>query len=551
MKTSIRSHHLAGVAVALAPAVGFAQVSAPTYHMTSLPGAGTQEARAYAINAVGQTVGMAPAEGDDAGNHSMLWFNGITTDLDGVVHFELLHPYFGVAKHEAYGISNGGQVVGTHQLEIECVPTILMTMAYVLQPAVLSDLATPYAGDAVIRLGTFGPFCIAHDSAATDVSNANHVVGWADVNTRAGITHAFIVVPANGTWGVDVLPPPTDPGDPPGEGVNDLMIDLHTLDAFSAVSAATAVNDYGVVTGYSYTITNTLNGQAAYHAFRIVPQGGVWYVDAGNGPCGPCGSNGQDSLSPCGQCGTNALMQSIGTLGGLNSWGRGINNAGVIVGESETADRHVRGFKWENGVMTDLGTLGGHNSSAAGINELGHIVGWAEDNRGSRRACVWINGQIFDLNSRLLATQGGGTQLQEARDINDHGQVVGWARGTDGTRVIETAFELRIATQAEIDEANAIVAGQQDSGDDDDGSTGGGGTGGGGSSGGGGTGGTGTGVQVDGTPENLDGSNGSGEDGGVGVGGAAGPAGLCGTGLASMASIMLVGLAARRFVRRR
>jgi probable HAF family extracellular repeat protein len=203
----------------------------------------------------------------------------------------------------------------------------------------------------------------------------------------------------------------------------------------------------------------------------------------------------------------------------------------------------VRAFKWENGVMTDLGTLGGDNSSAAGINELGHIVGWAEDSRGSRRACVWINGQISDLNSRLLATQGGGTQLQEARDINDHGQIVGWARGTSGTEQIETAFALRIASQAEIDEANAIVAGQQTSSDDSDGVDN-------GVPGGTSTSGAGTGVQVDGTPQNLDETEGGG-DGAVDGGGVAGPAGLCGTGLASRAPFMLVGLAAVRFARRR
>src|SRR5262245_57065975 len=247
MQACIRSYRLAGVGLALGPAFAAAQVSnAPTYHLNALPGSAPQEARAYAINAVGQTVGMAPPGYDDDGNHSMLWFNGISTDLDGVVHFELLHPYFGVAKHEAYDTSNGGQIVGTHQLDIECDPVqTRMTMAYVLQPAVLSDLGTPFAGDAVIRLGTFGEFCTAPDSAATAVSNANHVVGWADKNSRAGITHAFMVVPQNGTWGVDVLPPSSGPTDPPGDQVNDLMIDLWTLDAFSAVSAATAVNDYG------------------------------------------------------------------------------------------------------------------------------------------------------------------------------------------------------------------------------------------------------------------------------------------------------------------
>lgn len=545
MHSSHRVVRLAGVSSAALVILGGAQAAGqatalPTYKLTTLE-TNDQTAAAYGINSVGQVVGSVQV-GEN--RHSHLWFNGDTNDLHNVVHFIMQHPYFGIGKHEAFAISNGGQIVGTAQLKVDCQPDdIDVTTAFILMPGVLTDLATPYAGDALINLRTLGGnLCVAHDSAATAISNANHVVGWADKNAPAGDTHAFVVAPQGGNWFVDILPLP--PADPSPDGINDNMTDLGTLDVFSSVSAATGVNDYGVVVGYSYTATNTLNGQAGYHAFRIVPQGGVWFIDAGDGPCSPCLSNGRES--DCGSCGSNSLMDDLGTLGGLNSWARGINNAGVIVGESDTADRHVRAFKWVNGVMTDLGTLGGDNSSASRINDNGDIVGWAEDSSGTRKAVVWINGQIRNLNSSLLATDGGATQLQEARDINDHGQICGWGRTTLGSDTILAPFTLRIASQAEIDEANAIVAGDQVTSDSDSNA---------GSNTGGGTGGTGngTGVVVEGTPQNpgdATSDSGSGDTSGGGdVSSATG--GLCGAGLANFAPLMLAGLVAMRLRARR
>ncbi|MBI5864998.1 MAG: hypothetical protein HZB38_10925 [Planctomycetes bacterium] len=506
-----RLARLSALAIVLGSTVASAQLSATTtYKLLNLPTAGEENARAYGINSVGQAVGTTVPAGDTQA-HSILWFNDITTDLHDAVHNVMLHPYFGIGVHEAYTISNGGQIGGTHQVRYRCDPEeIDMTQAYILSPGVLSDLGTPYPGDALVNLGTFGNVCSAHDSAVTCISNANHAVGWADVQTQLGITHAFLVTPQNGRWYAGA---PINQG-----GNNTLMVDLSTLDAYSAVSAATGVNDYGVVVGYSYTITNTLNGQSAYHAFRVVPAGGLWFVDAGDG--------------------SNALMEDIGTLGGLNSWARGVNNAGVIVGESDTSDRHVRAFKWENGVITDLGTLGGDNSSASRINDNGDIVGWAEDANGARKGVVWIGGQIYDLNLRLIATDGSGVQLREARDINEHGQIVGWAKTVSGTQQIETAFMLRIASQAEIDEANAVVAGTSTGGDQ--GSTGNLGSGGGSS----------TAVSIEGTPENLgDGTSNPTTDGGGGTSAAAG--GLCGFGLANMMPFMLLGLVAMRWTARR
>lgn len=428
-----------------------------TYKLVSLGDGGVDSAAVYGINATGQAVGYAVPSGT-TDFHSIEWFNGITTDLDGVIHFLLRHPYFGVGVHQSFAISNAGQVVGNARLKIKCSEEeFIVQTAYILSPAVLSDLGTSYPGDSVVNLRTLGDLCSAHDSSAVAISNTGHVVGWADRNTFAGDTHAFLVVPVNGTYYVDAFNNFTNA--PGGDGISDIVVDLGTIDRNSTVSAATGVNDFGVVVGYSYTRTNTLNGQTAYHAFRIVPQGGVWYVDAGDGPCGPCNQYGYGNPPPCTGCGSNALMESLGTLGGLNSWARGINNAGVIVGESDTADRHVRAFKWQNGVMTDLGTLGGDNSSASRINDNGDIVGWAETASGTRRAVVWTNGRIIDLNTSLLVGTNPNMTLTEARDINEHGQIVGWGVASSGSSASRKPFMVRRATQAEVDEAIAKAAG--------------------------------------------------------------------------------------------
>lgn len=466
--------------------------AAQTYKFVAIDSTATN-AQPYAVNASGQTVGWAVT--DDMSTHAYYWFNGDVTDLENVVHFSLRHPYFGVGYHQAFDISDGGQVVGNARLIVKCMEVdITAQTAFVLSPAVLTDFGTPYPGDALVNLGTFADLCVAHDSTAVGISNTNLVVGWADKDTVAGVSHAFLSAPSGTGWP---------------------LTDLGTLDGGSNVSSATAVNDSGVVVGYSYTSMGTLNGNAAYHAFRVVPSGGLWFTDTN--------ANG-----------ANDLMQDLGTLGGLNSWARGINNAGVIVGEADTAAAYVHAFKWENGTMTDLGTLGGKYSSASSVNEDGVIVGWAEDARGVRKAVAWINGTIRDLNTALLPTDSPGMTMTEARDVNENGVIVGWgsAGGSDGAKA---AFQLRLASAAEIAEANAVVAGQTTSNSGSSGSSSGGSTGNDGD------------VLIPVDPGSAVGDGTSTTDDGTGI--TPTVTGACGTGFASMLPLTLLGIVLSRRMR--
>ena len=118
-------------------------------------------------------------------------------------------------------------------------------------------------------------------------------------------------------------------------------------------------------------------------------------------------------------------MRDLGTLGGSYSSAKGINDAGVIVGEAEalvSGTTYLHAFMDAGTSMTDLGTLGGITSSASAINSAGHVVGYATDANEVASAFLY-NGSLMINLSDLIPPASGFTNLASADAINDASQI--------------------------------------------------------------------------------------------------------------------------------
>jgi probable HAF family extracellular repeat protein len=207
-------------------------------------------------------------------------------------------------------------------------------------------------------------------------------------------------------------------------------------------SQATAINDLGQVVGYS-----NVPGDAAAHAFVWTLAGGMQDIhDFSGGTTFPWDINDQGQVAGVYfPNGTNGGSQGsfTGTItGGLQVLGTtldgaealGINAAGVIVGWSAPAAGELnQAYRWTGSVKNYLGTLGGASSVAMAVNDAGEVVGRSDT--GIRRsgalqhvAFLWTVGE--GMKSLGLSS---GTDYGQAWDINESGWVVGevWqARGS-------------------------------------------------------------------------------------------------------------------------
>jgi probable HAF family extracellular repeat protein len=178
------------------------------------------------------------------------------------------------------------------------------------------------------------------------------------------------------------------------------VTDLGTLGGTE--SSGSALNAGGQVAGSSYTI-----GDAGQHAY-------LWKPTVSGGASG--------------------AMTDLGTLGGTQSFGNGLNASGQVAGESfTTSDAATHAFLWKpttpggtSGTMHDLGTLGGTSSYGYGINASGEVTG-ASDKTGDSKTHTFLwkpatpngtSGTMFNLGSL------GGTE-SNGGGINASGQVAG------------------------------------------------------------------------------------------------------------------------------
>jgi len=123
----------------------------------------------------------------------------------------------------------------------------------------------------------------------------------------------------------------------------------------------------------------------------------------------------------------------LGTLGGLRSAGRSINDKGQVVGYAENSLGLERATLFDptgNGNNIDLGTLDGQYSKANSINRDGQIVGQASTVSGYFHATLFQ--PTGGGNNIDLGTLGG--YRSKASSINNNGQIVGWAQIASGER---------------------------------------------------------------------------------------------------------------------
>lgn len=117
-------------------------------------------------------------------------------------------------------------------------------------------------------------------------------------------------------------------------------------------------------------------------------------------------------------------LTDLGSLGGPNTQGQDINDAGQVVGWSQTAAGQYHAFRWENGAMVDLSAVAGEFSSAVAINEKGEILLKSSAVEGDK-TLLYANGQVTDLKNFGFA-------YAVPADLNNRGEIVGWLKTEQG-----------------------------------------------------------------------------------------------------------------------
>lgn len=205
-------------------------------------------------------------------------------------------------------------------------------------------------------------------------------------------------------------------------------------------SYAAAINNGGAVVGHASASPNNFGV-----AFSDAPGGAMQFFNPFNGlhsqgkginDAGQVVGWGDDFTNNHAFLLSNGTVTDLGTLGGTSSGASAINKSGQVAGESSTAgDGASHAYLYANGKMSDLGTLGGNDSWGTAINDAGVVAGYSTiDGTGERtHAFLYRDGVMSDLGTTA------GLDHAEAYGINNAGQVVGYAWGA-GSPLDERAF---------------------------------------------------------------------------------------------------------------
>jgi probable HAF family extracellular repeat protein len=227
-----------------------------------------------------------------------------------------------------------------------------------------------------------------------------------------------------------------------------------------------AINDSGQVAGGDYTVAIDRGFPIRWEGTTatIVPTLGGGFINSALA----INNNGQmagssyfsGNFKPV-RWDFNSIVQ-LDTLGGTAGTAGGINDVGVVVGQSRiTNDEATHATLWNGTSATDLGTLGGTGSTAIDINNKGQIVGWGNISGDQSEHGIFWNSSTATAED--LGTLGGDTSAAQA--INDLAQIVGYSTLVNGdTHAViwngtaTTPLDLNIYLPTELANAGWVMA---------------------------------------------------------------------------------------------
>ena len=256
------------------------------------------------------------------------------------------------------------------------------------------------------------------------INGAGDVAGYYDVGSAFRRSAAGAFQPL--TYPIYTEPQPRTYPDPP----------------IIAVGLGDAISDNGIVAGLwgdrALGIYRTFVNVAGAHTAIPKPANYWTYQTSGVNNSGVVVGSMEHDVNETGRAWRwtgSGQVQDLGTLGGTQSFGLGINNAGVIVGAAERVGGVQHAYRWtESGGMQSIHALG-QSSQANDINDTGVIVGSYAVSSINDRAFRWSP----EGGMQTLAMLPGHVSAT-ATFVNEGGWIIGeqWNAQFQTTHVLWT-----------------------------------------------------------------------------------------------------------------